>query len=85
VPNSRIARAHSDPVKGVKYPSIDGNGNCRPCRVPVCWIRPGNAHGSTSGSHWECIIWNLTPSCFCIPDRINNSGNEPPPANAEWL
>ena len=75
------SRAHDDPysVQPVN-PGRDCQGRCKPCPEPQpAWERPGNEHGSTSGSHWHWIEYNQNPStCECHP--IRRSGPFPPDA-----
>jgi RHS repeat-associated protein len=71
-----FSRGHSDPVSGeVPYnPGRDCNGNCNPCKPNQYWEASGNAHGSTSGTHWHGLIWNQNPgTCECHPKRVSGS------------
>jgi RHS repeat-associated protein len=68
------SRGQSDPVSGeTPYnPGRDCDGNCKPCKPNQFWEAPGDAHGSTGGSHWHGIIWNQDPStCMCYPKRVS--------------
>jgi RHS repeat-associated protein len=75
------ARGGSDLVKGQKPfdPGRDCNGKCNKCPPPIYWDAPGDAHGSTGGSHWHGIVWNQDPqTCMCFPNRVSGSS----PGNA---
>jgi uncharacterized protein RhaS with RHS repeats len=70
------ARGRSDPVSGVQpvNPGRDCDGNCNPCPPDEIWEAPGNAHGSTGGTHYHGIIWNQNPdTCECFPKRVSGS------------
>lgn len=68
-----LSRGKSDPIQGLRpfNPGRDEVGNCKPCPPDTApWEASGNAHGSTSGSHWHWITWNQNPqTCICYPDR----------------
>ena len=72
-------RGKSDPVH-VPHVDVgrDPNGNCRPCpNPPPPWEAPGDAHGSTCGSHWHWIEYHQDPAtCKCYAKRM--SGPSPP-------
>jgi RHS repeat-associated protein len=76
------SRAKRDPIQGVQPVKVgrDCDGNCNPCPpAPAPWEQPGNAHGSTSGSHWHWIEWHQDkndPDCTCYP--VRRSGATPP-------
>ena len=68
------ARGKSDPVSGLKpfNPGKDCDGQCKPCPPPQIWSAPGDAHGSTGGTHYHGIVWNQDPaSCMCYPTRVS--------------
>jgi RHS repeat-associated protein len=67
----------SDPIP-YPPPVNPGPGNqpngCGPCPpLPGPWCAPGNAHGSTSGSHWHWYVWNQAPypDCTCRAQRMS--------------
>jgi RHS repeat-associated protein len=64
-------RKQRDPVRYKPFnPGCDSSGKCRPCPPDEAWEDPGNAHGSTTGTHWTWIKWNQDPkSCMCHPSR----------------
>jgi len=67
-----------DPVRDQKpfNPGRDCDGKCNKCPPPIKWQAPGDAHGSTGGSHWHGIVWNQDPqTCMCYPTRV--SGSDP--------
>lgn len=70
--NSR-SRGKGDPVGGYQpfNPGKDCNGKCKPCPPPDIWQAPGDAHGSTGGSHWHGIVWDQTADCMCYPKRVS--------------
>ena len=62
-----------DPISGLKpfNPGRDCDGNCNPCPESETWEAPGDAHGSSGGSHYHGIVWNQDPStCMCYPRRV---------------
>src|SRR5207249_11595137 len=65
------ARGANDPVTLPKVnPGRDAAGNCKPCPPGVRWLDPGNAHGSTGGTHATWIEYNQNPqTCECFPKR----------------
>ncbi len=76
-------RAGQDPI--AFRPHFPGRhkctGQCRPCPTPTYWSAPGNAHGSTSGTHYHWIEWNQDQSsCMCFPFR--RDGTSPPPVGS---
>jgi RHS repeat-associated protein len=76
---SSRSRGKSDPVS---VPDVDvgrgPDGKYRPCpQPPPPWKAPGNAHGSTCGSHWHWIEYHQNPvTCICHAKRM--SGPNPP-------
>jgi RHS repeat-associated protein len=52
-------------------PGRDANGNCLPCpEEPPAWEAEGNAHGSTTGTHWHWLKYNQNSvTCECFPAR----------------
>lgn len=72
-------RKQRDPVRyEPTNPGCDSSGKCRPCPPNQAWQAPGNAHGSTTGTHWHWITWNQDPkSCMCFPNR-GSGPNKPP-------
>jgi len=73
------SRAQSDPQTAKPInPGRDCKGKCNPCPdPPPAWQHPGDAHGSTDGSHWHWIEYNQNPAtCECYP--IRRSGPTPP-------
>jgi RHS repeat-associated protein len=68
------SRGQNDPVRGQRPfdPGRDCDGKCNRCPPPIYWDAPGDAHGSTGGSHWHGIIWNQDPeTCMCYPFRVD--------------
>ncbi|MYL85397.1 hypothetical protein GTA51_20135 [Desulfovibrio aerotolerans] len=68
--------SRSDPqsAKNLKpvNPGRNNNKDCKPCPPDETWSHPGNAHGSTGGTHYHGIIWNQNPSdCICHPKRVS--------------
>jgi RHS repeat-associated protein len=62
----------SDPYKLPRTnPGRGPDGNCLPCPdAPPAWQAPGNAHGSTTGTHWHWLEYNQNPvTCECFPIR----------------
>lgn len=79
VVNPYQSRANDDPYTAQPVnPGKDCKGKCKPCpSPPPAWQHPGDAHGSTGGSHWHWIEYNQNPStCECYP--IRRSGPTPP-------
>lgn len=58
----------------------NGGGKCNPCPPDTgYWEQAGNAHGSTTGSHFHWYTWDQAPypDCTCRPHR--QSGPTAPP------
>jgi RHS repeat-associated protein len=68
-------RGQSDPYTLPRVnPGRDAAGNCNPCPPDgPPWQDPGDAHGSTGGSHWHWIKYNQNPTtCECYPTRMDS-------------
>lgn len=68
------SRGKSDPISGLQpyNPGRDCDSKSNPCRPDESWRAPGDAHGSTGGSHSHGIEWHQDPStCMCYPKRVS--------------
>jgi hypothetical protein len=71
LPPHTIPTSTGDPI--IRDPLTRGrgsDGNCLPCPPPVVWEAAGDAHGSTTGTHWHWVKYNQIPvNCRCMPSR----------------
>jgi RHS repeat-associated protein len=66
------SRGQSDPYTLPRVnPGRDSAGNCNPCPPgSPAWQSAGDAHGSTTGTHWHWIEYHQNPkTCECYPVR----------------